>query len=511
MHKYLLLFFTLLTACSFKETKQITHLSNYQAYNRTVASLSPNEKARRVIKNQQFDNVGFILKDGKSNCSGTIIKHGVFLTAKHCFSGRQFGGEGLKFFSLSFITKDAPPEKPFVVSSDQLIRVFPDEGFNDLAYVLYKPEATMGKINLAVNIDESSNYEGLNSLMLIGFPKINLNEPQKISSENCFMGEISGRYRKYPKSLHYRGDLLDTTCPAYYGNSGGPVIGVKLTQSDNGLTIKTTVIGVVAHTFNDENAIQKDAFGIYVDNANFSPIKDAKNLNYVLNLDVLSLSDSDFLGNKKASLATPEIQINDWMSKQKDFPFIFYPSKTFWKKGRDQNQILKKRQEYENKYSNYQSKCPTESLRAQNAFQNIVQKNKLNGYLADENSLKLFVDCENNGLDAGAWAGSFTLSKGMINSLTTDGALACLVAHEMSHHLLKHDQIYKNEIFISRKELDADSLGIALAIQSGYTKDDCKEFLDFSSMLDAGVAGSEDPYPSSYERIQNLKDIVIKK
>lgn len=510
----LFLFFSLfILSCSLKETRQQENASVGKGplASREIASADPEKKARRVINNQQFENIGYILKDGRANCTGTVIKHGVFLTAKHCFSGRQFGGEGLKHFSLSFITKFDPPEKPFIVSSENLIRVFPDEGFNDLAYVLYKPEATIGKINLVVNIDTNSNFDDLNSLMLFGFPKVELKVPQKISSENCFLGEMLGRYRKYPKSLHYRGDLIDTNCPAYYGNSGGPAVGITLTNSDAGLTAKMGVIGVVAHTFNDENAVQKDEFGFFVDNANISLIKDAKNLSYILNLDVLSLSDKYFLGNKKNSLNSPEVRISDWVISRKDFPFIFYYSKSFWKKNRDQNQIAKKRQEYEGKYSNYQSKCPIESNRVQSIFRKIIQTNHISEYLEGDNGLKVFVDCENGGLDAGTWFGSLLISKGMINKLKTEGTLACLVAHELSHHLLKHDQISNHEILVYRKELDADSLGFALAAQSGFSKHDCAEFLNLNAMIDGAVAGSEDPYPSSYERLQNLNDIVIKR
>jgi hypothetical protein len=503
----------ILAGCASKQNASSTEATIYEHTppNRELASVIDRQKAKRVLRNQQFDNIGYILKDGKPYCSGAILKHGVFLTAKHCFSGRQFGGEGLKHFSLAFITKNDTPENPFIVSSDNLVRIFPDEGFNDIAYILYKPESTRS-VDLAVNATDFLNFEeDLTSLMLIGFPKVTLPYPQKISSEQCSLAEMAGRYRKYPKSLHYKGELFDTTCPAYYGNSGGPALGVRVVPTDNGLSAKVSLVGVVAHTFNDEANLQKDEFGAFVDNANISPLRDAKNLNTVLSLDIPNLSDSNFLGNKKIALNTPELKVSDWLTQQKDFPSLFYSEKSFWKKPKDLTNISKKRQELENSYGNSQVKCPQETNRVQSVFNNIISKNNLSKYLEGDNNLRIFVDCENNGLDAGTWYGSLKISKGMIKSLKADGALSCLVAHELSHHLLKHDQIVRNEIFISRKELDADALGAALTLQAGYTKADCGTFLTFAAVLDGGIAGSEDPYPTSYERMQNLKDLIIRK
>lgn len=44
-----------------------------------------------------------------------------------------------------------------------------------------------------------------------------------------------------------------------------------------------------------------------------------------------------------------------------------------------------------------------------------------------------------------------------------------------------------------------------------YPTADCESYLRYTVMLDGTIAGSEDPYPTSYERMQNLKDLVIKK
>ena len=498
--------FILSSACSIKEITPSNEDSHY--LNRSIAST----KASRIINNQVFDNVGLILKDGKPDCSGTIIKHGVFLTAKHCFSGRQFGGDGLKHFSLAFITRNDSPEHPFIVSSDEIVRIFPDEGFNDLAYILYKPGATIGKVNLAITATNFSNFEdGITGAMFVGFPTVSFKFPQKVLSQSCSLGEISGRYRKFPKSLHYRGDLIDTTCPAYYGNSGGPVLAIKLMSTESGLKTTLDIIGVVAHTFNDETKTQKDDIGTFVDNANFSPLGDAKSLNHVLDLDINSLNDSFFLGDAKKSIGSPQLQISQIINAPAQIPSIFYPNKNFWKDGRDKNQIKTKKSEYESIYSGFESKCANETNRAVRIFNNVINKNNLTRYLNGDEDLHLYIDCDNTGLSGGTWFGSMLISRGMINNLDSDGALACFISHEMSHHLLKHDQIKRNEIYIYRKELDADSLGIALTIQAGYTKDDCEKFLKHTTLLDAKVAGSDDPYPSSYERLQNLKDIVIKK
>lgn len=480
------------------------------ANNREVASVPTLQKAKRLLKNQQFDNIGYILKDGKAFCSGTILKHGIFLTAKHCFSGRQFGGEGLKYFSLAFITGNDTPENPYLVSHDNLIRIFPDEGFNDIAYILYKPEATRS-IPLTLKATDFLNFEKeLTSLMLIGFPEVAAPHPQKITSESCNLGEMSGRYRKFPKSLYYQGELFDTTCPANHGNSGGPAIGIRGVPTERGFDVKVSVVGVVAHTFNNETGLQKDEFGTFIDNANISPLRDAKNLNMILNLDIPNLNDAIFLGNKKMALNTPELRVSDWLKDQKDFPSLFYSTKSFWKQPKALQSIFKKRKEYENKFGNFQEKCPQENNRIQNIFANIVARNNLRRYLEGDNSLKVYVDCENNGLDAGTWFGTIMISRGIINTLTEDGALSCLVAHELSHHLLRHDQIINNEILISRKELDADSLGAALTMQAGFSRADCGSFLRFVTMLDNGIPGSKDPYPTSYERIQNLKDLNVK-
>ena len=506
-------FILMISGCASKQTalSDAALFYNNPISNRAPASTTNRQKAKRFLRNQQFENIGYILNYGKPYCSGTILKHGVFLTAKHCFSGRQFGGEGLKLFSLAFITRNDTPEHPHLVSTENLVRIFPDEGFNDIAYILYKPEATSG-ISLAVNATNFLNFEeDLTSFMLVGFPKMTAQYPQKISSESCGLGEMSGRFRKQPKSFFYKGEFFNTTCPAYYGNSGGPALGVKFEETEKGLSAKVSVIGVVAHTFNDETALQKDEFGVFVDNANISPLRDAKNLNTIMTLDISNLIESDFLGNKKLAFNTPELKVSDWLTQQKDFSSLFYPTNLFWKKPLDLQSISKTRQEYENKFGKFQVRCPLETERVIDIFNNIVSKNSLGKYLVGDDSLRIFVDCENNGLDAGAGHGSLKISKGMINTLKNDGPLSCLVAHELSHHLLKHDQIIRNEIFISKKELDADSLGAALVIQAGFSKADCGRFLTFAALLDGAVAGSEDPYPTSYERMQNLKDLIIKK
>lgn len=80
----------------------------------------------REMRKDDFENVGLIRILDDSYCSGIIIHHGVFLTAKHCFGGRQIAGAGLKNFSLSFMFNRYSLKSPLIISGEQIKRIVPD-------------------------------------------------------------------------------------------------------------------------------------------------------------------------------------------------------------------------------------------------------------------------------------------------------------------------------------------------------------------------------------------------
>ncbi len=247
--------------------------------------------SRRIDGNLSYGSVGLITFNGAPSCSGTILRHGVFLTAKHCFERRPYIESNIFSWSLHFPLPSSAGQRSILVAGPKLKKIVMDSGDNDIAYILYDPETT--KDRLPIDVTGFSSNEDLKldpSAKVIGFPsqEIMFSKTPRVVTEDCRFTGVFG------KSPGYQGTLAGTNCGAYWGVSGGPVF-IK----DSNTNKYTKLVGVVTHTFAinkdgsiDQSKIQKDQFGKYLNDTNVSPLTDSSMLKSILSMDLSQLSNS---------------------------------------------------------------------------------------------------------------------------------------------------------------------------------------------------------------------------
>ncbi|HBB31355.1 MAG TPA: hypothetical protein DDZ80_24365 [Cyanobacteria bacterium UBA8803] len=127
---------------------------------------------------------------------------------------------------------------------------------------------------------------------------------------------------------------------------------------------------------------------------------------------------------------------------------------------------------------------------------------------------------------------------GLLDQLVGDSsALACVVAHEMAHHLHRHVAITDAELtkgleqitesapaqqeeqmaqlqkrigqLRRSQELEADASGYKYAVQAGFEPEGCLRGLDLLSRL-PGSGYSSDTHPSASERIVAIQALIVK-
>lgn len=248
--------------------------------------------SRRVDGNLAYGSVGLISFNGAPTCSGTILRHGVFLTAKHCFEGRTYTESNILSWSLHFPLPSPGGQRSILVAGPKLKKIVMDSGDNDIAYILYDPLITRDRLSIDLTSYSSKSDLKLNpSAKIIGFPsqEMMFSKTPRVVTEDCQFTGISA------KSPGYQGMLAGTNCGAYWGVSGGPVF-VK----DSTTNKYTKLAGVVTHTFAidkdgsiDQSKIQKDQFGKYINDTNISPITDASILKSILSVDLSQLPNSE--------------------------------------------------------------------------------------------------------------------------------------------------------------------------------------------------------------------------
>lgn len=228
-----------------------------------------------------YRSVGRFSYNGSHRCSGAIIKHGVFVTAKHCFrpgipSGNELGLIGLQFPESTSISSET-----LTITGDNIKAVIMDDDSNDIAYITYKKELTES-ITIDAKEVRTTPPPSDHSVHLVGFPSPNDGVYRRLVSYGCKTTEKTGYITPKPKDPGYDGLLYDTDCIAWFGNSGGPIYSVD----ENGSPI--AILGVVSHTFDieddgslDYTKIQSDTYGSYVTSTNLSSFTDAKKLEQI--------------------------------------------------------------------------------------------------------------------------------------------------------------------------------------------------------------------------------------
>ena len=229
--------------------------------------------SNREIVKEEFPFVGTLPSLG-IKCSAFILKHGVLISAKHCFSHFDIYPENFESSNLKV---------SFNLGSTVLAEfseVVFDRGENDLAYIIYNPELTNGSIDLS-GIDPRWKIDKELDIFRIGFPGEGIYENEKVLTGGC---KYLGDKDFFPPKITdpgYEGVLFNTTCKAWHGDSGGPVM-----REFKG---KLHILGVLSHTFEidyagriKDEAMGDDFIGPFVKTSMFSPLSEAVDLKYYL-------------------------------------------------------------------------------------------------------------------------------------------------------------------------------------------------------------------------------------
>jgi S1-C subfamily serine protease len=245
----------------------------------------------RSESGSRYPSVGVILKNGRQSCTGTMVDHGLIITAKHCFDFPVDKASVSVLFSESDLLDPASSVK---INNRDVVDVVADDDSNDIAYVLYRPEATRQAGFLeAMNPESKIKADAGLSALSIGFPDArNLgigDRYRRVASENCQTTDQQGTVQGYD------GTLLGTTCEGWFGNSGGPVFAMVHPRSGY------QWVGVLTHTFesiddpSNTSALKNDRFGSWA-SINYSPFYLAKQLDQ-MRTRIPAATDSNPIGS----------------------------------------------------------------------------------------------------------------------------------------------------------------------------------------------------------------------
>ena len=209
-------------------------------------------------------------------CTFSILRHGLLLTAKHCFTHLGSSTKPVKVKNLSVIFPGLVS-----LSGSALKEIILDPGPNDIAYVRYEATRTEGVIALP-SIKVGRGLPALEAeLQMPGFPNAPAKNRKLALSLPC---ALNGRHDRFPpkaKDAGYEGELWEMACPAWRGQSGSPLI--------EELDGAVTVYGVLTHTFQvnsdgsiDDSAVETDEFGKFVLLSAYSPLFLAERLDALL-------------------------------------------------------------------------------------------------------------------------------------------------------------------------------------------------------------------------------------
>jgi len=250
--------------------KESLNLVDPSAYLPNQCSKTAFSPIRTLRRNGEFANVGYgelgLAGSKIPLCTFTILRHGLMITAKHCF-------QHLEVFGLKVDPSKLTVTFPNGIAISKL-NVRYDSGDNDIAYVEYEPNLT-ASIQIP-KIVLSNQLPGPDDLLYVpGYPVAADNSRPIAISRFCSTTGKTGFLTKKPKDPGYGGKLAEIDCPAWWGQSGSPVFGITKHRKKRTLVLH----GVLAHTFLveddgsvDQKEIVLDDFGKYVPKSNFSPI-----------------------------------------------------------------------------------------------------------------------------------------------------------------------------------------------------------------------------------------------
>lgn len=223
---------------------------------------------RHVDVDGQFDYVGMLFFNDAPICTVTILKHGVLMLARHCIDPSWTAGAtaNTKYTFLNVQFRPAKGE-PVLIDGLDITQIQGDTGTDDLAFIRYVADDTKS-IQLPIfDLVKDKNAPPPAAIFTVGYPMPDkVQHLERMVTNPCRLdgktGELTG----------YQGELVGTTCPAWFGSSGSLIFAAS-TQSGH-----VQVLGALSHTFDvDANgqplasAIKTDAYGSYTD-SNYSPM-----------------------------------------------------------------------------------------------------------------------------------------------------------------------------------------------------------------------------------------------
>ena len=222
--------------------------------------------ARVELGKQIYPFVGYgVISNRAAHCTYSIVRHGLLVTAKHCFEHRAQSGRPIDLKTLSIHFQNEIPILP-----ESILQLTLDAGDNDIAWVTYDPLATQNKIQLPeIKISNEILTQDI-FVEMPGSPAVE-NPRKYINVVSC---RASGKIGTFPAKEFdpgYHGQLVETDCPAWYGQSGSPIYGREGSVF--------VLFGVLAHTFDvlengrlDPDKLRSDSFGPYIQMSMFSPM-----------------------------------------------------------------------------------------------------------------------------------------------------------------------------------------------------------------------------------------------
>ena len=234
--------------------------------------------AERVKIPHQFPFVGVVKFTNGPVCTGFLVTHGVMATAKHCFSHHDIDELNIESKNLQLIFPKKGGNIDFhntLIEKEDILKLVLDSGSNDLAYIIYKREKTQNEIEIPamkLNLDEDIVDQA--QVYRVGFPMGENHVFDKVQTSDCLFTGKTDFFRPTITDPGYEGLLYDTDCPAWFGDSGGPIF------EENKETKELTIHGVLTHTFEvnfageiEEISKKRDSIGEYVKTSNFSPFR----------------------------------------------------------------------------------------------------------------------------------------------------------------------------------------------------------------------------------------------
>ena len=217
--------------------------------------------------------VGLILYQDQLRCTGTVLKPGIILTARHCFDNGV--GKELKSITVKLNKRKKDEDEELTITKITSLNF--DSANADLAWIQYDQQETESWSEIApITIDRAKIPTSGTNLVVIGYPTTADGRLIKILTTNCRRLAKEGTIGPLPRDPGYLGILYDTDCFAWKGNSGGPFFTIKNKGDSFELD---QLIGVVTHTFDLtlqgdilSSALGKDQFGTFVKTVNFTSI-----------------------------------------------------------------------------------------------------------------------------------------------------------------------------------------------------------------------------------------------